>query len=102
MADPGRGRAFAVCRSSLCVPYPDDYTLSPSSPAFSLGFVAFDPTQAGRESTATLQAPASAGYPALLTGVYVMSPSVARATPIPWYSWPMRPAPLRSPPCRSP
>jgi hypothetical protein len=58
-------------------PAHDNYTLSSNSPAFSLGFVAFDPTQAGRLSTATLQAPVlGAAYPALLTGVYVMSPSV--------------------------
>ena len=58
-------------------PATDDYTLSASSPAFSLGFVAFDPSQAGRLPTATLQAPAvTVGYPALLTGVYVISPSI--------------------------
>ena len=54
----------------------DDYTLSANSPAFGLGFVAFDPNQAGRLSTATLQAPAvGVAYPALLNGVFVMSPS---------------------------
>ncbi len=58
-------------------PAADDYTLSANSPAFSLGFVAFDPSQAGRLPTATLQAPAvAAGYPPLLTGVFVVSPSV--------------------------
>jgi Right handed beta helix region len=58
-------------------PTTDDYTLSPTSPAFSLGFVAFDPTQAGRFPTATLQAPPiTAAYPTLLTGVFVVSPSV--------------------------
>ena len=45
----------------------DNYTLSPSSPAFSVGFVAFDPNQAGRLPGATLQAPPNApGYPPLV------------------------------------
>jgi len=47
-------------------PGTDNYTLAPSSPAFALGFVAFDPNQAGRLPTATLQAPAVApAYPFL-------------------------------------
>jgi hypothetical protein len=58
-------------------PANDDYTLSANSPAFGLGFVAFDASQAGRLPTATLQAPIMAvGYPALLNGVFVISPSV--------------------------
>jgi uncharacterized repeat protein (TIGR01451 family) len=43
----------------------DNYTLSTASPAFTMGFTAFDPSQAGRLPTATLQVPftISAGYP---------------------------------------
>jgi hypothetical protein len=80
-------------------PANDDYTLSPNSPAFSLGFVAFDPTQAGRLSTAALQAPAvAAGYPALLTGVYVMSPSVGASysNPVAFVSYATGSAPITS------
>ena len=79
-----RGRHSLFADPLFVNPANDDYTLSANSPAFSLGFVAFDPSQAGRSSTATLQAPVvSVGYPALLTGVYVMSPSVGAATPNP-------------------
>jgi hypothetical protein len=80
-------------------PAKDDYTLSPSSPAFSLGFVAFDPSQAGRLSTATLQSPAvTAGYPALLTGVYVMSPSAeaSYANPVVFLAYATASAPITS------
>ena len=80
-------------------PATDDYTLSPSSPAFSLGFVAFDPSQAGRLSTATLQAPAvAAAYPALLTGVYVMSPSVnaSYTNPVAFVAYATGSAPITS------
>jgi uncharacterized repeat protein (TIGR01451 family) len=45
----------------------DNYTLAANSPAFALGFVAFDPNQAGRLPGATLPAPANApGYPPLV------------------------------------
>ena len=80
-------------------PANDDYTLSPNSPAFGLGFVAFDPSQAGRLSTATLQAPAiAAGYPALLTGVFVMSPSVGAtySNPVKFVAYATGSAPITS------
>jgi len=80
-------------------PANDDYTLSPNSPAFGLGFVAFDPSQAGRLSTATLQAPAiAAGYPSLLTGVYVMSPSVGAtySNPVNFVAYATGSAPITS------
>jgi hypothetical protein len=42
----------------------DNFTLSANSPARSIGFVTFDPSQAGRLSTATLKAPVNTvGYP---------------------------------------
>ena len=42
----------------------DNFTLQANSPAHSVGFVNFDPSQAGRLPTATLQAPINAwGYP---------------------------------------
>jgi uncharacterized repeat protein (TIGR01451 family) len=45
----------------------DNYALASNSPAFALGFVAFDPSQAGRLPGATFQAPANApGYPPLV------------------------------------
>jgi hypothetical protein len=51
-------------------PGTDNYNLNSSSPAFKLGFVAFDPTQAGRLPTATLKAPVSApAYPLLTTSI---------------------------------
>jgi hypothetical protein len=54
----------------------DNYTLSASSPAFGQGFVAFDPSQAGRLSTASLQAPVVySAYPSLTNGVIVLSPA---------------------------
>jgi hypothetical protein len=44
----------------------DNFTLQANSPAFSIGFVAFDPSQAGRLPGATLVAPANApAYPLL-------------------------------------
>jgi len=45
----------------------DDFRLQPNSPAFSLGFVAFDASKAGRLPTATLQAPYNAPAFPLLT-----------------------------------
>ena len=80
-------------------PANDNYTLSAGSPAFGLGFVAFDPTQAGRLSTATLQAPAlEAAYPALLTGVYVTSPSwgASYANPVQFVAYATGAAPITS------
>ena len=45
-------------------PGADNFTLQSNSPAYSVGFVSFDPGQAGRLSTATLTAPYNApGYP---------------------------------------
>ena len=42
----------------------DNFTLNTNSPARSIGFVPFDPSQAGRLPTATLKAPVNApGYP---------------------------------------
>jgi len=47
----------------------DDFRLQPNSPAFSLGFVAFDSSKAGRLPTATLQAPYNApAFPLLTAG----------------------------------
>jgi hypothetical protein len=49
-------------------PGTDNFTLQSNSPAFGVGFVAFNPALAGRLSSATLKAPANAsGYPPLLT-----------------------------------
>lgn len=51
-------------------PGADNYTLDSNSPAFAVGFVAFNPSLAGRPSTATLQTPANApGYPPLATAI---------------------------------
>jgi hypothetical protein len=48
----------------------DNFTLESNSPAFGVGFVAFNPALAGRLSTATLHAPANApGYPSLGTAI---------------------------------
>jgi hypothetical protein len=48
----------------------DNFTLQANSPAFSIGFVAFDPSQAGRLPGATLVAPANApAYPLLTTAL---------------------------------
>ena len=48
----------------------DNFTLSSSSPAFGVGFVAFNPGLAGRLSTATLKAPYNApAYPSLATAI---------------------------------
>jgi len=48
----------------------DNFTLQANSPAFSLGFVAFNANQAGRLSTATLKAPYNApAFPLLTTGI---------------------------------
>ncbi len=80
-------------------PAGDDYTLSSNSPAFGLGFVAFDASQAGRLSTATLQAPAvEVGYPSLLTGVYVMSPSTGAtySSPVVFVAYATGSAPITS------
>lgn len=80
-------------------PANDNYTLSPGSPAFGLGFVAFDPTQAGRLPTATLQAPVvEVGYPSLLTGVFVMSPSwgASYTSPVVFVAYATGSAPITS------
>jgi hypothetical protein len=48
----------------------DNFTLGSNSPAFGVGFVAFNPALAGRLSTATLQAPENApGYQPLATAI---------------------------------
>ncbi len=48
----------------------DNFTLESNSPAFGIGFVAFNPALAGRLSTATLHAPVNAaGYPPLATAI---------------------------------
>jgi len=48
----------------------DNFTLESNSPAFGVGFVAFNPELAGRLSSATLQAPVNApGYPPLTTAI---------------------------------
>ncbi len=48
----------------------DNFTLQLNSPAKSLGFMPFDPSQAGRLSTATLKAPYNApAFPLLTTGM---------------------------------
>jgi hypothetical protein len=58
-------------------PGTDNYTLSTSSPAFTLGFVAFDPSQAGRLPSATLKIPVAntPAYPSLTLGVSLSSPA---------------------------
>ncbi len=44
--------------------YPtDDYSLCTASPAFTVGFVAFDPTQAGRTAPLLVPPPVPAGFP---------------------------------------
>jgi len=51
-------------------PGTDNFTLDSNSPAFSLGFVAFDPSRAGRLSSATLKAPYNApAFPLLATAI---------------------------------
>jgi hypothetical protein len=51
-------------------PGTDNYTLDSNSPAFSLGFAAFDPGQAGRLPSATLKAPVNApAFPLLTTPI---------------------------------
>ena len=51
-------------------PGTDNFTLDSNSPAFGLGFVAFNPNLAGRLSSATLKSPASVpGYPPLATAL---------------------------------
>jgi hypothetical protein len=51
-------------------PGTDNFTLESSSPAFTLGFVAFDPSQAGLLSTYEFKAPANApAYPLLTTSI---------------------------------
>ncbi len=48
----------------------DNFTLGSNSPAFSLGFMAFDPSKAGRLSSATLKAPVNApAFPLLTTPI---------------------------------
>src|ERR1700739_515079 len=48
----------------------DNFTLESNSPAFGIGFIAFNPALAGRLSSATLLAPANApGYPPLTTAI---------------------------------
>jgi hypothetical protein len=51
-------------------PGTDNYMLESNSPAYGLGFVAFDPSQDGRLPTATLQAPVNApAFPLLTTAI---------------------------------
>jgi hypothetical protein len=51
-------------------PSVDNFTLQSNSPAFSVGFVAFDPSKAGRLPTATLKARYNApAYPPLSTAI---------------------------------
>jgi hypothetical protein len=51
-------------------PGTDNYTLQSNSPARSVGFVTFDPSQAGRLPTATLKAPVNApGYPTQIPAI---------------------------------
>ena len=48
----------------------DNFTLAMNSPAFSIGFIAFDPTKAGRLPTATLRAPVNLpAFPLLTTPI---------------------------------
>lgn len=48
----------------------DNFTLESNSPAFGIGFLAFNPALAGRLPSATLKAPATAvGYPLLATAI---------------------------------
>ena len=51
-------------------PGTDNFALQSNSPAYSIGFVSFNPALAGRLSTATLKAPwTPAGYPWLGTAI---------------------------------
>lgn len=51
-------------------PGTDNFTLESNSPAFGIGFIAFNPALAGRLSSATLKAPANASaYPPLGTAI---------------------------------
>ncbi len=64
------GSLFADPLFVNATPGTDNFTLESNSPAHSVGFVNFDPSQAGRLSTATLQAPVSAwGYPPQLLAI---------------------------------
>jgi hypothetical protein len=61
---------FADPRFVDPTPGTDNYTLQSNSPAFSIGFVAFDPKQAGRLPSATLSAPVNApAFPLLTTPI---------------------------------
>ena len=61
---------FANPRFVDATPGKDNYTLGANSPAYAIGFVAFDPTRAGRLPTASLKAPVNApAFPLLPTPI---------------------------------
>ncbi len=64
------GSIFADPLFVNAAPGVDDFTLQPNSPAHSIGFVNFDPSQAGRLANATLRAPLNVpGYPPQTTAI---------------------------------
>ncbi len=65
-----RNSLFANPQFVNPTPGTDNFTLAANSPAFSIGFIAFDPTKAGRLPTATLRAPVNLpAFPLLTTPI---------------------------------